>query len=149
MGTGPACWHRGGEPRAIGAAGAGTPVIGTAGLDPRCKGGGGLTPVIGTAGLDPRYKDGGGWTSAIETVMRGWMRLCRCREAAPPKQDRLPGEVGGISSSSACDRGYPSHPILGGLQAMVVDCFAEGGVYFQGMLQSLLLCCIAGILSPI
>lgn len=63
------------------------------------------------------------------------MRLRRFREAAPAKRGGLPGEVGGISSSSACDGGFPSHPILGGLQATVVYCFAEDDVYFQGMLQ--------------
>lgn len=86
----------------------------------------------------------------IPAVETAGADLCRCRETAPRKRGRLPGDVGGTSSSSACDRGFPSHSVLGGLQAVVVCCFEEGGVYFQGMLlQSLFLRCNGGILSPI
>lgn len=84
-------------------------------------------PAIETAGADPRCRHGDG-------ILRVWMRLCRCRETASRKRGRLPGEVGGTSTSPACDRGFPSHSLLGGLQAVVVCCFEEGGVYFQGML---------------
>lgn len=105
------------------------PGVGPAGLDPRCWEDGGWAPAVGSAA--GCWGGGGGMRLPLRSVA-GY--LGRWEAFLHP---RLAVEV------------LPATRILGGLQATVVYRFAEGGVYLQGMLQSLLLCCIAGILSPI
>lgn len=69
-------------------------------------------PGVGPAGLDPRCWEDGGWAPAVGSAAGCWGGGGR-DEAAPPKRGRLPGEVGGISSSSARGGGFASHPNFG------------------------------------